>query len=65
MVQQYPKWVVVHSSHIVTKATDNAKVNISVSHGFWPWSVDRVSGAVSVLVHDAAEETRATTAFNS
>jgi hypothetical protein len=58
-IMQYPKWIVVHSSHVVTKASDSAKANISVTHNFWPWSVDRVTGTVTVLVQNAAEETRA------
>lgn len=56
---EFPKWVKVHADHIV-RGLGGVSVPTFAQH-----FVDRVSGAVTVLVHDAQEEARAIAASAS
>lgn len=54
---EWPRWVKVHDSHVVTKVTEGAPAHVSVPD--WPeFHVGR-DGAVTVLVRDEEEEKRA------
>lgn len=53
-VEEFPKWVEPHRSHIETNAAGH-----QVPQGFADFHLDRVSRKWSVLVSDVAEETRA------
>lgn len=59
--RDWPKWVVVHEGHVVRKKGDGGPEHVSVP-GFAEFHVNRVGGAVMVLVKDADEEHRAVTA---
>lgn len=77
--QDYPKWVKPHDSHIVRKKLDPIHRGLGSSGGhviasadgpdhvstpaFAQYHVDRLTGAVSVLVNDAEEEAKALAEF--
>lgn len=52
---EFPKWITPHPSHVAVKeATDGSPAAVSIPN-FEPF-IDRVTGAVSVLVHNAEDE---------
>lgn len=51
---KYPKWVVVHPSHLAEDATGTISVP-----GFGEFHKNRATGEVEVLVQDSAEEAKA------
>ncbi len=51
---EFPKWVLVHESHIVRRHG-----SAPVVQSFSNFHVNRVDNSVTVLVHDADEEQRA------
>ena len=53
---EYPKWVEAHSSHVERRG------DVVSTPAFPLFHVNRVGGAVMVLVHDADEEAKATSA---
>lgn len=56
--QEYPKWVLVHLSHVHTKLGGDGQEHFSVP-AFPEFHVDRLTRLVSVLVHDAEDEAKA------
>src|ERR1700731_5195908 len=56
---EWPKWVKVHDSHILRKKVDGAPDHVSVP-AYPDYHVDRLTGDVSVLVHDEDQEKIAT-----
>lgn len=54
----FPKWVQPHESHIVRKEMDGAPAHVSAP-GFSEVHVNRIDGAVTVLVANEDEEARA------
>src|SRR5580692_8483133 len=56
---EWPKWVKVHDSHILRKKVDGAPDHVSVP-AYPEYHVDRLTGDVSVLVHDEDQEKVAT-----
>lgn len=57
-LQEFPKWVVPHDSHVLRKMEGSAPVHISAPE--WPEiHVNRVDGVVTVLVNSQQEEARA------
>jgi hypothetical protein len=56
---EWPKWVVVHGSHIDRKETEGGPVHISVP-AYPDYHVNRANGEVTVLVHNEDEEKAAT-----
>lgn len=57
-IGEFPKWVPVHESHVVRKKSEFAPDHVSTP-GWEYFHVNRVDGAVSVLVNDEDEEKRA------
>ena len=55
---EWPKWVVPHHSHVVSKEVHGAPEHLSVP-AFPQFHVNREGGEVTVLVHNEDEEKRA------
>lgn len=55
---EWPKWIVPHASHVVRTATGDAPDHVSTP-AFPEFHVNRATGEVTVLVHDAEDEARA------
>jgi len=56
---EWPKWVKVHDSHILRKKVEGVPDHVSVP-AYPEYHVDRLTGDVSVLVHDEDQEKIAT-----
>lgn len=56
--EEWPKWVVVHPGHVVSREAEGSPVHISVP-AFPEHFVNRSNGEITVLVHDADGEERA------
>jgi len=56
---EFPKWVVVHDSHVFRKEVDGAPAVVSTP-GFADYHVNRANGEITVLVKNEDEEKIAT-----
>lgn len=59
---EWPKWIVPHASHIAHTRAGAASDHVSTP-AFPDFHVNRVTGEVTVLVHDAEDEARALAAL--